>query len=113
MDPKEKHSGWIRAFDPATGREMWNVHRKDPVLAAVTPTAGGLLLTGDAGGDFLALEARTGKLLYRFPTGGAIAAGLSTYAVAGKQYIAVPSGNSSRDAASATAASTLLVFSLP
>ena len=112
MDPKEKHSGWIRGFDAATGRELWNVHRQDPVLAAVTPTAGGLLLTGDAGGDFLALDAKTGTTLYRFPTGGPIAAGVSSYAVAGKQYIAVPSGNSSRDGASAGAA-TLLVFTLP
>ena len=112
MDEPALQSGWIKAFDAVSGREAWSVHRKDPVLAAVTPTAGGLLLTGDMGGSFLALDARDGRVLYEFPTGGPVAAGISVYAVAGREYIAVPSGSSSRDAASATAAATLIVFSL-
>jgi len=112
MDEPALQSGWIKAFDALSGREAWSVHRKDPVLAAVTPTAGGLLLTGDMGGSFLALDARDGRVLYEFATGGPVAAGISVYAVAGREYIAVPSGSSSRDAASATAAATLIVFSL-
>jgi alcohol dehydrogenase (cytochrome c) len=112
MDEPALQSGWIKAFDALSGREAWSVHRKDPVLAAVTPTAGGLLLTGDMGGSFLALDARDGRILYEFPTGGPVAAAISVYAVAGREYIAVPSGSSSRDAASATAAATLIVFSL-
>jgi hypothetical protein len=51
-------------------------------------------------------------VLYEFPTGGPVAAGISVYAVAGREYIAVPSGSSSRDAASATGAATLIVFSV-
>jgi PQQ-dependent dehydrogenase (methanol/ethanol family) len=113
LDPKEKQSGWIRAFDPTNGREVWRVHRDDPILAAVTPTAGGLLFTGDSGGQFLALDARSGQLLYRFTVGGPVAAAITTYAVTGKQFIAVPAGSSSRDAASANGAATLVVFSLP
>ncbi len=112
MDPPAAQSGWIKAFAAVTGQELWSVHRRDPVLAAVTPTAGGLLLTGDMGGSFLALDARDGRVLYEFATGGAVAAGISVYAVAGREYIAVPSGSSSRDAASATGAATLIVFSL-
>jgi alcohol dehydrogenase (cytochrome c) len=113
MDPPAQQSGWIKAFAAVTGQELWSVHRHDPVLAAVTPTAGGLLLTGDMGGSFLALDARDGRVLYEFATGGPVAAGISVYAVGGREYIAVPSGSSSRDAASATAAATLIVFSLP
>lgn len=113
MDPPDKHSGWIRGFDAASGREIWSVHRSAPILAAVTPTAGGLLFTGDVAGNFLALDAKTGKVLYTFMTGGPIAAGITTYLAAGKQYIAGPSGSSSRDAASATAAATLVLFALP
>jgi alcohol dehydrogenase (cytochrome c) len=113
IDPPNKQSGWIRAFDPTNGKELWNVHRHDIVLSAVTPTGGDLLLTGDSGGDFLALDGRTGQILYRFATGGPIAAGVTTYLAGGKQYIAVPSGSSSRDAASATGAPTLLVFAVP
>ncbi len=112
-DPKEKQSGWIKAFDAASGKELWSVHQQEPVLAAVTPTAGGVLFTGDSGGNFLVFDAKTGKVLYRFATGGPIAAGITTYLAGGRQYVAVPSGSSSRDAASATAAATLVVFALP
>jgi alcohol dehydrogenase (cytochrome c) len=112
MDPPALQSGWIKAFAAVSGQELWSVHRRDPVLAAVTPTAGGLVLTGDLGGSFLALDARDGRVLYEFATGGPVAAGISVYAVAGREYIAVPSGSSSRDAASATGAATLIVFSL-
>jgi alcohol dehydrogenase (cytochrome c) len=112
IDPPAQQSGWIKAIDAVSGHEVWSVHRKDPVLAAVTPTAGGLLLTGDQGGSFLALDAEDGRVLYEFATGGPVAAGISVYAVRGQEYIAVPSGSSSRDAAVATAAATLIVFSL-
>lgn len=112
-DPKDKQSGWLKGFDAGTGREIWSVHEKDPILAAVTPTAGGVLLTGNSGGDFTVYDAKTGGLIYRFATGGPVAAGISTYTVAGKQYIAVPSGNSSRDSASASGSATLEIFSLP
>ncbi len=112
-DPKDRQSGWIKAFDPANGAELWSVHRQDIVLSGVTPTGGGLLLTGDGGGDFLALDARDGRILFRFATGGPIAAGISTYLAAGKQFIAVPSGSSSRDSATASGAATLVVFGLP
>ena len=112
-DPKDRQSGWIKAFDPASGAELWSVHRQDIVLSGVTPTAGGLLLTGDAGGDFLALDAKSGRILFRFATGGPIAAGISTYLAAGKQFIAVPSGSSSRDSSTASGAATLVVFALP
>jgi PQQ-dependent dehydrogenase (methanol/ethanol family) len=113
MDPLERHSGWIRGFDAATGKELWNVHQKAPILAAVTPTAGGVLFTGDVAGNFLALDAKTGEVLYRFSTGGPIAAGISTYLARGKQYVAVPSGSASRDGASAAAVATVVVFGLP
>jgi PQQ-dependent dehydrogenase (methanol/ethanol family) len=112
-DPPQKNSGWIRAFDAASGRERWAYHAPTPVLAAVTPTAGGVLLTGETGGDFLALDTRDGRVLYRFYTGGALAGGISTYAVGGHQYIAVASGNLSRDAAAPSGAATVEVFALP
>ena len=113
IDPRDQQSGWLKAFDAGTGRELWSVHDKDPILAAVTPTAGGVLLSGDSGGDFVVYDAKSGKLLYRFATGGPVAAGVTTYAVGGKQYIAVPSGSSSRDSASANGSATLEIFSLP
>jgi len=64
------------------------------MYAAVTPTAGNVLLTGDLDGNFLVLDARNGKELSRFNTGGPIAGGIVTYQKDGKQYVAVASGHS-------------------
>ncbi|HET9394538.1 MAG TPA: PQQ-binding-like beta-propeller repeat protein, partial [Nitrospiraceae bacterium] len=113
MDPPDKHRGWIRGFDAASGKELWAWHAPKPVAAPVTPTAGGVLFAGDSGGTFYAMNAKTGKILYRFATGGAVAGGISSYAVNGKQYIAVASGNLSRDVAATPGAATLIVFGLP
>ena len=112
LDPPEKNSGWIRAFRAADGSELWRVHRRDMVLAAVTPTAGGVLLTGDSGGEFLVLKSKTGEVLFHFATGGPVAAGITTYLAGGKQFIAVPSGSSSRDNATAGSTASLVVFAL-
>jgi alcohol dehydrogenase (cytochrome c) len=66
------------------------------MLAAITPTAGGVLFTGALNGDFLVLDANDGSTLYRFNAGGAVAAAPPTYLVDGKQYVAIESGNNSR-----------------
>jgi alcohol dehydrogenase (cytochrome c) len=93
-DPIAKAFGWINAVDPKTGKMRWRVKWPTPMYAALTPTAGDVLFTGDLNGDFLALDARSGKTLYRFNTGGPIAGGVVTYERKGKQYVAVASGNS-------------------
>ena len=114
-DPKEQAFGWVRAYDAATGKEAWATRTDTPMVAAVTPTAGGVLFTGDLDGFVLAFDSKTGKELYRFNTGGPIAGGIVTYEVAGKQYVAVPSGNVSRGVPwhTAGASPTLIVFALP
>jgi PQQ-dependent dehydrogenase (methanol/ethanol family) len=108
----EKPTGSLRGIDAASGAERWVYHSPTVFVAGVTATAGGLLLTGDGGGNFLVLESRTGKVLYRFPTGGGIAGGISTYSAAGEQLIAVPSGNSSRAIWGTTGSATVLVFGI-
>jgi alcohol dehydrogenase (cytochrome c) len=65
------------------------------MVAGVTTTAGNVLFTGELGGDFLALDARSGAVLYRFNTGGPMGGGIVTYAVNGKQYVAAASGSPS------------------
>jgi len=47
-----------------------------PMVAGVTPTAGGVVLTGDQNGNFLVMDARDGKTLYKFNTGGAVGGGV-------------------------------------
>jgi PQQ-dependent dehydrogenase (methanol/ethanol family) len=109
----EVGTGSIRAFEATTGKPLWAYKTPRPVNGALTTTGGGLLLTGEVTGDFLVMDQKTGKVLYRFKTGGAIAGGASSYAVDGKQYIAVASGNTSRDVAAPNGAATVFVFAAP
>jgi alcohol dehydrogenase (cytochrome c) len=93
---RDKESqGWITAVDGTTGKTRWRYKSTKPVVAAVTSTAGGLILAGELTGDFLALDAATGAVRYRFNTGGAIGAGIVTYEAGGRQYIAVATGRPS------------------
>jgi alcohol dehydrogenase (cytochrome c) len=113
FDPPDEARGSLRAFDAATGTPIWSYEAHSPMVAGITPTASGLLFTGTAYGEFLVFDAKTGKQIYRFATGGAIAGGITTYLAAGKQYVAVPSGNSSKSLWQNRGAGTLIVFGLP
>lgn len=88
--------GWITAVDAASGKVRWKYRSTRPIVAAVTSTAGGLILAGELTGDLLAFDADSGDVRYRFNTGGPIGAGIVTYEVGGRQYIAVASGRPSR-----------------
>jgi alcohol dehydrogenase (cytochrome c) len=103
-------SGWVNAIDGDTGKTLWKYHADAPVVAGVTPTAGGVVFTGDLNGNLLALDAHTGGVLYKFNTGGAIAGGVVTYETGGKQYLATTSGNISRGTFSATTGSPKIVI---
>ena len=81
-DPREKSKGWLTAFDASTGKERWKYASPTPLVAGVTATSGGVLFTGDLNNDFLALDATTGDVLYRFNTGGSIGGGVISYALA-------------------------------
>lgn len=111
-DPMAKAYGWTTALDPVTGSVRWHVKMATPMIAAVTPTAGGLVFTGDLNGDLLALDARTGKIVYRYPTHNAMAGGIISYRAAGTQYVAVAAGNTSFVAWRVTGKPTLYVFGL-
>ena len=88
------HSG-IEALDTVTGEAVW----KFPVTratssAGVIATRGGLVFAATAEGQFIALDAHSGKPLWNFNTGGPITASPVSYAVDGKQYVAISAGNS-------------------
>lgn len=113
LDPVERSQGWLTAVDASTGAVRWKYRSPRPMVAAVTTTAGGVVLTGELTGDFVVFDARSGQVLYRFNTGGPVGGGIITYAVGGKQYVAVASGSPSnfwveRD----PGAPTILVFAL-
>jgi alcohol dehydrogenase (cytochrome c) len=92
-DAREKSKGWLTAFDAATGKEVWKYASPTPLVAGVTVTSGGVLFTGDLNNNFLVLDTRTGKVLYRFNTGGSIGGGTATYQHDGKQFVAIASGS--------------------
>jgi alcohol dehydrogenase (cytochrome c) len=114
LDPLEQSRGWLSAIDASTGAVAWQYESPRPMVAAVTTTAGNLVLTGELGGDFLVFDTRTGRELYRFNTGGSMGGGVVTYAVDGRQYIAAASGSpSSFWVDEYPGAPTIVVFSLP
>jgi glucose dehydrogenase len=61
-------------------------------MAGLLGTAGGVLFYGDPGGDFVAMDERDGKTLWHLPTSGINKASPMTYAVNGRQFIAVAIG---------------------
>ncbi|MDG2005353.1 MAG: PQQ-binding-like beta-propeller repeat protein [Novosphingobium sp.] len=112
-DPPEKMKGWTYALDGATGEVRWSRKAPKPMIGAVTPTAGGIILTGGADGMFLALDASDGSVLYRFNTGAAIGGGISTYMVDGRQYVAVATGGFGLVDFGVRGAPAVVVFALP
>jgi alcohol dehydrogenase (cytochrome c) len=107
-------AGWLTAVDASTGKIKWKYHSKRPMVGAVTTTSGDVVFTGELTGDFLVLDARDGKELYRFNTGGGIGGGIVTYKEAGKQYVAVMSGKPSRFWINdIVGAPTVFLFALP
>ena len=90
--PWDQASGWLTAFDAATGKEKWKYHASKPLIGGVVATAGGVVFTGELRGTFEAFDAQTGKILYEHKVDGPIGGGLVTYESEGKQYVAVVSG---------------------
>jgi alcohol dehydrogenase (cytochrome c) len=87
----EDMAGSISAFD-ATGEEKWRWRNELPMCASVLATGGDLVFAGEPSGEFNALDARTGELLWQFQCGSGHHSSPTTYSVDGRQYIAVPVG---------------------
>ena len=114
LEMDEMRQGWVTAVDSTSGAVRWRYKSALPMLTAVTPTAGGVLFTGELGGDFLVLDAENGKELYRFNTGGPMGGGAITYQAGGRQYVAAVSGKPSPGwALQELGAATVFVFALP
>jgi alcohol dehydrogenase (cytochrome c) len=92
QDPVDKWNGFITAVDAQDGRVRWQVKTPKPMVAAITPTAGGLVFTGDLDGQVLAYDAESGKVLWKDGTGKAIGGGVISYSAGGKQYVAAAAG---------------------
>ena len=117
----EDVKGSVTAVDPSTGKKVAQQPMDHAVYSGVTSTAGGLIFTTTAEGTIYALDDETLKPLWTFNAGSFSSAPPMTYAVNGKQYVAVLVGgnNPTRDLLNKTPTmkdlqntSLLLVFSL-
>ena len=106
-------TGWLTALDASTGEVRWRYASDAPMVAAVVPTEGGVLLTGETSGDFLVLNDETGEVLYRFHTGGALSGGIVSYTLDGRQYVAATSGGMTPFWQRPGGSSTVFIFALP
>jgi alcohol dehydrogenase (cytochrome c) len=88
----KEHTGFLKAFDVANKKWLWELPSALPMFAGVLATKSGLLFTGDQLGFFQAIDAATGKQLWRFQTGSGINASPITYELDGTQYVAILSG---------------------
>ena len=85
--------GALRAIDPSTGERKWELRYTTPSLACVMSTASGLVFAGDNEGNFIAVDARSGKPLWHYPTGASIwGAAATTFMLDDRQYVLIPSG---------------------
>jgi alcohol dehydrogenase (cytochrome c) len=92
-DEAEPYRGSLKAIVPATGEIKWKFEHTSPTWSGILTTAGGLVFTGDAEGNFIALDAATGKALWHFQMGGAVYAAPIAFAVDGKEYVAIAAGS--------------------
>ncbi len=87
-----ERAGTLSAINPADGKIQWQLKTSLPMMSGALATAGGLLFAGESNGDFIAVDARSGKRLWRFATGAGVNAPAITYRVKGRQYVAVAAG---------------------
>jgi alcohol dehydrogenase (cytochrome c) len=95
-EPKMKPDdvfGHFLAINPWTGEKKWEIPLIAlPSSAGMLATGGGLVFTGKMTGEFVALDADTGKTLWQFKTGSSVNSTAITYTHKGRQYVTVASG---------------------
>ena len=103
FNPEATEDDWsaVRAMDPRTGAMKWEFKHFAGAWAGVFSTAGGLVFSGDGQGNFIALDAETGKDLWHIQLGASIQSAAISYAIDGRQQITIAAG------------STLFTFALP
>ncbi len=85
--------GIMSAWDPVNAKTVWSTDETFPVWSGTVVTAGDVVFYGTMDGWFKALDARTGKPLWKFKVGSGIIGQPITYkGPDGKQYVAVLSG---------------------
>jgi alcohol dehydrogenase (cytochrome c) len=112
--------GTIYAINAGTGATAWKYEQRAGTTSLIA-TGGGLIFAGDAVGRFRALDQRSGTVVWEVNLGSSITGYPATYAVNGRQYVAVSTGSALATAGLArmspelrpSAGNNLFVFALP
>jgi alcohol dehydrogenase (cytochrome c) len=107
--------GLIIAVDTQSGKKLAQITTDYPTNSGLLSTAGGLVFGGNADGKLIAYDSATMKQVWSFNTGTPIGAPPISYAIDGKQYIAVVTGGSpagNPKIAGMQSASQVVVFGL-
>jgi alcohol dehydrogenase (cytochrome c) len=93
LAPGTQYVGSVWAISAETGKTVWKHEQRAGALSLVA-TGGGLVFGGDANGRFRAFDDRSGKVLWEVNLGSPVSGFPVTFAVDGKQYVAVTTGPS-------------------
>jgi glucose dehydrogenase len=88
----ETEMGGLIAWDAKVGKIIWSNKEPFAVASGVLATAGGVVFYGTLEGYLKAVDAQSGRDLYKFKTPSGIIGNVMTYEHKGKQYVAVLSG---------------------
>jgi alcohol dehydrogenase (cytochrome c) len=91
LAPGTQNLGTIHAINVVTGRTLWKFEQRAATMSLVT-TGGGLVFGGDVAGRFRAFDQDTGAVLWEVNLGSQVTGFPVSYAVNGRQYIAVSTG---------------------
>lgn len=88
----DDRTGWLLAWNPQTQKEAWKLKLPTFWNGGVLATNGGLVFQGTADGLFTGYDAKDGKRLWQFNAGHGFQGAPISFAVKGKQHIAILSG---------------------
>ncbi len=118
--PGHDQLGTVHAISAETGATEW-LHEQRAATMSLVATGGGLVFGGDVNGRFRAFDDETGEVLWEVNLGSAVTGFPITYAVDGRQYVAVSTGTAGTASGfirltpeiSPSAGNNLFVFGLP
>ncbi len=90
--PGESNMGNFIAWDGTKGKIVWSVPEQFSVWSGALSTASGVVFYGTLEGYLKAVDAKSGKELWKFKTPSGIIGNVNAYEHGGKEYIAVLSG---------------------
>ena len=84
--------GVLTAWDPVRRRAAWEIKEDLPLWSPALATGGDLVFYGTMDGWFKAIDALTGKTLWKFKAGSGIIGQPISYRIVDRQYVAVVAG---------------------